>query len=155
MVVKNRKAKRPKKRDYAAEYARRKARGQKLGLTSSVMRGHPRRDNEGELLENYLNPRAAVLVDARRVFGRQSIPKRGRQLEDGTIISRGRKESFDAWLQRSKGLPGEDIPSYQLRLQEMSKRSGQFNWEDEAAFIREMQGMGATERQAYTFWFSP
>lgn len=144
-----------RKRDYAAEYARRKASGKARGLTTSVMRGHPRRDEEGEYIEEFLDPRRAVLYDAQRVFGRTSVPKRGRFLPDGTVISRGRKESMRAWLQRSEGLAGEDIPSYQLRLQEMAKRTGKFNWEDEAAFIDNMQAIGATEREAYTFWFSP
>jgi len=98
-----------------------------------------RRDGRGRLrdyrkeykrrvkLEKQRELEAQVARDARRVFGRK--PKRG--FED------------------------DDAGQYELRLAELAEREGRFDWLDEKTFIAEMRARGATEREAYTLWFSP
>ncbi len=144
---------RKRKRDYAAEYKRRIERAAKKKIPRDVARGHapkgkagikaarflgirpgePLRAIDPELFSNWEKIREQVARDARRVFGQK--PKRG---------SAG-DEDFAA--------------EYELRLNELieerGNKQGRFSWEDERRFVGEMRAMGATERQAYTFWFSP
>lgn len=141
-------AKRKKKRNYRAEYKRRIARALEKGYSRSVARGHPKTKTvkEGKVKRKVVteiglkaakflgvrpggNLEDVLLEDARRVFGPKNVPKRG--IED------------------------PDAPSYQLRLEEMAMRDGDFDWTNEANFIEQMRAIGLTERDAYKHWFSP
>jgi hypothetical protein len=147
------KRKRKAKRDYAAEYKRRMARGKKRGLSASAANGHYKRGEAGILASKFLGIRPGeklraidaedfvnwkrlrkiVAKDARLVFGKK--PKRGSEGD----------EDYAA--------------EYQLRLQELAAArgdiDGKFDWQDEGHFVAQMMSIGSTERQAYTFWFSP
>lgn len=119
-----------RKRDYKAEYQRRIQRAKEKGYSKAVGRGHPRQ-RKGK---HELGIRAAQLLglppgtdideyvaaDARRVFGGHR-PKR-------------REAS---------------IPDYMLRLAELQKTDGEFDWTSEAAFIAQMTALGLTEHEAY------
>ena len=121
-----------RKRNYAAEYARRIARAKEKGYSKSVARGHARKGEAGIKAAKFLGVKAGadidaiVAADARRVFGRK--PKR----------------EF-----------GEAPVQYEEKLIELKKREGRFEWTDEAAFIAAMGDLGMTTHDAYTFWFSP
>lgn len=122
-------ARKKRVRDYKAEYQRRLARGKARGLSRAVSRGHARKGEFGIRASQFLDVRAGSLVkdslfrDMRRVFGRR--------------------------VRRTK----EDIPSYELRLEEMAKRDGKFDWLNEARFIEQMKFLGLTEREAYSAFF--
>jgi hypothetical protein len=115
-----------KKRDYRAEYKRRIRRGKEKGYSKRVARGHPRRKELGIRAAAVLGlPPGTdideyVAADARRVFGGHR-PKR-------------REAS---------------IPDFMLRLAELQKSDGEFDWTSEAAFIEQMTALGLTEREAY------
>jgi hypothetical protein len=139
-----------KKRNYRAEYKRRIERALQKGYSRSVARGHPKiktitvdysgvKRKKRVVVEvglkgaKYLGVRPGtdfqklIQADAKHVFG--EIPKR-REIDS-------------------------DSPRYQLRLEELQKRGGVFDWTNEQNFIAEMQAAGLTERDAYTQWFSP
>jgi hypothetical protein len=142
-----------RKRDYAAEYKRRLEHGKARKLSPEIARGHVKRGKAGILAARFLGIRpgeplqpineddfdqwkrlrALVAKDARRVFGTK--PKRFSEGDD------------------------DYAAEYQLRLQELAAEhggpEGRLAWEDERHFVAQMQAAGATERQAYTFWFSP
>jgi hypothetical protein len=123
-----------KRRDYKAEYARRIKRALDQGYSRSVARGHAKH-KKGELgikAARVLNVKPGTNIfeivarDAKYVFGRK--PKR--------------KDEPDA-------------PTYLLTLEEKAKREGRFDWLNEAEFIESMKGLGFSERESYTMWFSP
>ena len=124
----------PRKRDYKAEYQRRLQRAKEKGYSVAVARGHAPKGTLGiraakrakELLAIRQQVEKEVERDARKVFGRK--PKREK---------------------------GEQPFIYQEKLEELKKRDGQFAWTDEQSFVDEMLELGLTERDAYTFWFSP
>lgn len=116
-----------RKRDYKAEYQRRIQRALEKGYSRRVARGHPAR--------NELGIRAAAFVKERP----------GTPIRD--VIIKDRKRVFG---KRPKIKKGENIPAYMLRLAELKKQDGQFDWDNEAAFIEQMQAMGLTIREAYS-----
>lgn len=123
----------PKPRDYKAEYRARIERALQKGYTRSVARGHPKRGKEiGIRLAAKLdlrpgdNPRTLIQQDRLRVFGRRP-PKK-------TVLDGG-------------------IAGYKLRLEELAKGPGMFDWLDEEKFIKQMTDMNLTEREAYSALF--
>lgn len=116
-----------RKRNYKAEYARRKAGMAKRGITRDYKREYQRRlELKRERLLEELHELAER--DAKRVFG--VIPKRD-----------------------------EDHPdpiSYEDYLKDRQKREERdFKWTDERSFVDSITGLGLTEKEAYTLWFSP
>jgi hypothetical protein len=115
-----------RKRDYKAEYQRRIQRAQEKGYSKRVARGHPRRKELGIRAAATLGlPPGTdldeyVAADARRVFAGHR-PKR-------------RETS---------------IPDFMLRLAELQRTDGEFDWTSEAAFIAQMTALGLTEHEAY------
>lgn len=125
------KSRKPRKRDYKAEYKRRIKRALDKGYSRSVARGHAKKTELGIVAAEFLNVKPGTLfldviqADALHVFGR--IPR------------------------RMKG--DHDAPEYQLRLEELARRDGNFNWLSEVEFVAQMQALGMTERDAYSTWY--
>lgn len=130
----------PKKRDYAAEYARRVRKLEARGLSRSVARGHPRFGEVG----------AAELAQLRDAA---EIPSpAGWQLVDG-VMTRGKPEGDDpirkAAADRIAEIVGVRSPVGQGR-HELLRRE-----KDARKFVEAWVALGVTESQAWTFWFSP
>lgn len=121
-----------KPRNYAAEYARRIARGKQKGYSKSVARGHARKGEASLKTAKFLGIKPGadldkiIAADARKVFGVK--PKR---------------------------VSGEGPVQYEEKLREMQRQRGRFEWTDEAAFMAAMENLGMTAQDAYTHWFSP
>jgi hypothetical protein len=122
-----------RKRNYRAEYKRRIDRALAKGYTRAVARGHA--------------PKGTAGIKAAKFLGVNP----GADLDD--LIERDAKYTFGRKPKRRKD--DTTPPEYQLRLEEMWKRDGRFDWRSEAEFIEQMQGLGFSKREAYTLWFSP
>lgn len=117
-----------KKRDYKAEYKRRLARAKVLGISKSVARGHPKK---GE-----------------KPLGRRTTRK---DIED--VVAKDAKRVFGKKPKRTKE---EQFPiDYEIKLADLKRRDGRFEWTDEASFVGTLQALGMTAHDAYTLWFSP
>jgi hypothetical protein len=141
-----------RKRDYAAEYKRRVDRALKLGYSLAIARGHPKtktvwyvKKSTGEKKKKKvvveLGLRAAKLLGERPG---EDIAK---------LIARDAKYVFGKKPKR--GFGDDSAPAYQLRLEELARRDGTFDWINERAFIDQMMALGLTENDAYVHWMSP
>ena len=122
-----------KQRDYKAEYQRRIAKTPKGSVARAVARGHAPKGKAGKRAAKFLGIKAGSDIDQfidkdkARVFGKK-VPKR----------------QF-----------GETEQDFEDRLRELKRRKEtEFKWTSEADFIESLIGLGLTEREAYTHWFS-
>lgn len=138
---------RKKKRNYKAEYKARIERALKKGYSRRIARGHAKRISvEGVDGEKRSIPVELGLRAAKRIKQRP-----GTLIED--LIKQDAIWQFGEAPRREVGdLTGS---YYQLRLQELARRPGLFDWTDERKFVDTMKAIGLTERDAYTHWFSP
>ena len=136
-----------KKRNYRAEYKRRIERALKLGYSRSIARGHPRtktvrgKDGRKRKVVQELGLRAAKFLGKRP----------GTKLRE--LVEADAAYVFGEPPRRIMG--DNDGPHYALRLKELERRDGLFDWTNEGVFIEAMRALGLTERDAYAFWFSP
>lgn len=135
-------ARKKKKRDYRAEYRKRIARGRARGLPRNIAAGHPKRGRDiGIEQAKALSEKFDVEVSPTRVKN---------------IVLEDNKYTFGRYVRRrKKGHGDRSSDEYALRLGELKRRDGIFDWENEARFIQQMMGLGKTPREAYTLWFSP
>lgn len=136
-----------KKRNYKKEYRARIQRALKKGYSRDIARGHPKTktvtDNKGKKRKvvQELGLRAAKFLGKK-----PGTPIRELVEADAAYV-------FEVTPRRIVG--DNDGPHYALRLQELARRDGLFDWVNEGHFIETMKALGLTERDAYTFWFSP
>lgn len=146
-MAKRRKKSRATKRDYKAEYQRRVQRALDQGYSRRVARGHARskKTKKGEPRElgikaaKFLGQKVGTEIDVRAGVDIQQLTRMDKRRVFGRVIKR-------------QG--GEEPAEYALRLEELARRKGAFNWQDEAAFIRDMRAAGYSAQEAYTLWFS-
>jgi hypothetical protein len=167
-----------RKRNYRAEYKRRIERALAQGYSRKIARGHtpegfvsPRAArflkasgigpdvkpgaDYADVVKRSEDFPAYVTVDAVRVFDGY-VPKRGRvHPTTGEITQQRHNESREAYLARTRGWEGESAAEYALRLEELKKRDGAFQWTEEGEFVKAMRANGASAQEAYSFWFSP
>ncbi len=147
-------------RNYKAEYANRIARGKALGRSVSQSRGHPKtktvktkRGKRREAVE--ISAAAIKRANAEaRARGIRPILESGATMQDlRAAVVRDALYAFGEVPRRQH----EDgsAPEYQLRLEMLEARQSAFDWKNEAKFIGKMQALGASERFAYSLWFSP
>ncbi len=158
-----------RKRNYAAEYARRIARGKARGMSVSQSRGHPKKRTVTAVLKGgrdkgktvkrieivEVGAAAIRAANARaRKRGIRPILDAGATIEDiKRAVLRDAQYVFEDVPKREHG--DGSAPEYQLRLEQLASRPGAFDWKNEAKFIAEMQALGLSEKQAYSQWFSP
>ena len=168
------------KRNYKAEYARRKANGLKKGLPLNVVRGHPRKGTLGIKAAKFIGVKPGL-----RVSGGPSVKRKAR--EPGQISSRDfdllkkigfidtkaevakarrdlRREAARVFGVRQRdvrellGVKGKDKDANAIAMQrdslELLKQT-EINFTSEVDFVQALVGIGFTEREAYTLWFSP
>lgn len=139
------------KRDYRAEYKRRIERALKLGYSRSVARGHPKKKtvhfvDKAGVKRKKLEPVEVGLKGAKFLGVRPGT-------DIAELINKDALYVFGKVPRRKK--KDSDGPHYQLRLSELARTDGTFDWTNEGNFIEQMRAAGLTEREAYTFWFSP
>ena len=138
-----------RKRDYAAEYARRIERGRKRGLPRSISRGHPRK-KFGEV--GLKRSRDMLLPGPVSIIRDRTETRHGYRPTYADIRKRLRSLNLNWSLKILSGKRGR-IPKAWIH-----PRSGNaFLDGDETRedFIEAMTGWGFSTREAYTLWFSP
>jgi len=133
-------------RDYRAEYQRRLVRAKERGYSKDVARGHARRGTLGLRAAQRARRSGFDVSAGESIAGslRDSIER---------AIARDAKRVFGRKPKRRKG---EEPFIYEERLQGAQKKpERQFAWTDEQEFKDYIVSLGLTERDAYTFWFSP
>lgn len=133
-----------KKRDYAAEYARRIKRGRDRGLSLSISRGHPSK-KIGEV--GIRRARDMLLPGPVSLIRLPSEVRHGYRPTYADIRRRLRSLNLQFSLQALRGKRGR-IPKAFVggEIQDDETRDD---------FIELLTGYGFTAREAYTLWFSP
>lgn len=138
-----------RKRDYAAEYKRRLARGRKRGYSASIARGHPRQ-TLGEI--GIRRARSMLLPGPVSIIRTRTETRHGYRPTYAAI--RRRLESLNLKLLAGvlKGKRGK-IPIAWIR----PRTGNPYLDEDETRdrFIDALTRWGFSPREAYTLWFSP
>lgn len=154
-----------KKRDYRAEYRRRIARGAARGISKNVARGHARKPppqkpaEPGKRRKNVRKLKAPEIGirEARALSDKFDVEIRpsSANVDLRALVLEDNRFAFGRYIRRKKkGYGDRDSDEYQLRLERLMKNRGAFDWTNEQRFVAQMRAMGATERQAYSFWFS-
>lgn len=138
---KEREAAAGKRRDYKAEYERRLKRILGEGLSRSAARGHPRFGEVG-------------VAEWRQLKRAADTPSpSGWRVEDGRLV-RGPAEGPDplrrAGAERLAEIAGVESPVGQGRMWKLRRAASA------EAFVEAFMALGlGTQQQAYTLWFSP
>lgn len=140
-----------KKRDYRAEYKRRIERALKLGYSRAIARGHPKTETVSYRGKDGSKKKRKRVVELGLRAARFLGERPGERIDK--IVARDAKYTFGKKPKR--GYQDKNEIYYQMRLEEMERRQGTFDWTNEAKFIEQMLALGLTERDAYKNWFSP
>lgn len=128
----------PRQRNYKAEYARRVQLAELRGYSRSVARGHPKGDVIGVKLAKALGVRPGTLKTARPAF----VPVRAGESLQERLEAAGFKDYFverrEEWLKNNS-----DITNVR------------FTATTREEFLTVAMNAGLSEREAYDLWFSP
>ena len=138
-----------RKRDYAAEYARRLKKGRERGFSKSISRGHPSK-TIGEI--GIRRARAMLLPGPVSVIRSRTETRVGYRPTYAEIRKRLKSLNLNFSLETLKGKRGR-IPKAWLRTREGNKYMDDDETRDD--FIDGLTRWGFTAREAYTLWFSP
>lgn len=149
--------KRPRKRDYKAEYQRRLARAKKRGLPKSIARGHPGKGKLGLRASKFLGVEPGYVAQyTPRAILREIMladTARGLRREYARVLRTSQREAREQLVKQK----GETANDYGLRRDEVlsDAKPSDLPLTSEVDFIRSMNALGFSEREAYTLWFSP
>jgi hypothetical protein len=138
-----------RKRDYAAEYAKRLARGRERGFSKSISRGHPRKAI-GEV--SIKRARDMLLPGPVSLIRRRTETRHGYRPSYTDIRRRLTSLNLKFLAGALKGKRGR-VPTAWIR-----PRTGDAYMDDDETrdnFIEALTNWGFNTREAYTLWFSP
>jgi hypothetical protein len=140
-----------RKRDYRAEYKRRIEKALKEGYSRAIARGHPKTEVVHYVDRKGQKQKRRRVVELGLRAARFLGERPGERIDK--IVARDAKYTFGKKPKR--GFQDKNEVYYQLRLEELERRQGTFDWTNERKFIDQMLALGLTERDAYKNWFSP